>query len=434
MDQSNLFLIMATLNICLFAGLGTYVMTRSPRRVISWLFGGICLFFISYYTTSLFLFPEYLPAAETVPIALRLKWAIGSFASILYAHFASYYFPKSWQRQKRIILTLGYFTSATFALSSLFGKQMIAGTLMRAPGGIIGPLPGPLMPMYAIFTIVLFGYSTIGLIVSWFGAQSSFLKRQITYLLIPTAFFIAFLIVNWIVLLTADTDLVPHELGDLIILSVGIFFAHAVLEYGTLTGRSYHRKSLIFLSGLVVMLLGLFFLAYRFDQSIRTFTPYPIPIFSIILLVILLAGMPVLFNFIRAIWFQYILRDRTFTPLPASQIAALLSDESNDSTIVKDLLEAMRDSLNIRFAFIALGKVDGSQVKCRVSSVYGTTDIRIGAELSIPDEIGREARNTVILTPDELEDPIWQSIVMYVNLQINHTYSGLLAFSKKLAT
>lgn len=431
MDQLKLFIIIATINISLFAGLGTYVITRSPRRLISWLFGGICLFFISYYTTSLYLFPGYLPAAEAVPAALRLKWAIGSFASVLYAHFASYYFPKSWQRQKNFVLSLSYLISIIFALSSLFGMQMIAGTLIRAPGGVIGPLPGSLMPVYAIFTIALFAYTTVGLIVSWFQGRSSFLKRQITYLIIPTTLFVAFLIVNWIVLLTADKNLVPHEFGDLIILSVGIFFAHAVIEYGTLTGRSYHRKSLIFLISLIVLLLGLFFLAYRVDQSISTFTPYPFPIFTIILLVILLAGMPVIFNSIRTIWFQYILRDHSFNPVASSQIAELLSDESNDASIFKDLLEAICDSLNIRFAFIALGKVEGSQAKCQVSSIYGTADIKIGANISIPDTISSKARNTVILTPNELEDPIWQSIEMYVNLHTNQTYAGLLAFSRK---
>jgi hypothetical protein len=65
-------MITASIEIAVFLGLAIYVVTRNPRRPISWVFGAFCLAVANFYLSSLFLFsgPELPPPVTPLP----LRW------------------------------------------------------------------------------------------------------------------------------------------------------------------------------------------------------------------------------------------------------------------------------------------------------------------------------------------------------------------------
>jgi hypothetical protein len=91
-------MVTAFIEIALFLGLAIYVVTRNPRRPISWVFGAFCFTVINHYLSSLFLFLEpELPPPVTF-FLLRRKWVAVSFAPALYLHLVSFYFSPAWRR------------------------------------------------------------------------------------------------------------------------------------------------------------------------------------------------------------------------------------------------------------------------------------------------------------------------------------------------
>jgi len=70
------FMVIAFIEIAVFLGLAVYVVTRNPRRPISWVFGAVCFRVANFYLSSLFLFPGPGPRSPVTPFPLRWKWEV----------------------------------------------------------------------------------------------------------------------------------------------------------------------------------------------------------------------------------------------------------------------------------------------------------------------------------------------------------------------
>jgi hypothetical protein len=98
MARAACFIVIAFIEIAVFLGLAIYVVTRNPRRPISWVFGAVCFTVANFYLSSLFLFPGPGPCSPVTPFPLRWKWVAVSFAPALYLHLVSFYFSPAWRR------------------------------------------------------------------------------------------------------------------------------------------------------------------------------------------------------------------------------------------------------------------------------------------------------------------------------------------------
>lgn len=120
MTREALHMATASVAIVTFWSLAIYVVTRNPRRSISWVFAGFSLAAANHYLTGLFLYPRPGEYALVTPFPLRWKWVSAVFSATFYLHLTSFYFPPAWRRYRSWTLRLAYLISAALASAALF--------------------------------------------------------------------------------------------------------------------------------------------------------------------------------------------------------------------------------------------------------------------------------------------------------------------------
>jgi hypothetical protein len=201
-------------------------------------------------------------------------------------------------------LLAAYLLGAGFSLAALFTDLVVAGPLYRSAPYIVGPLPGPLMAPYAGFFWLEVVGDTVGLIIGYRAALFPSLRRQILYLLTPIGLLVLDGILNWAIILSRDTGRIPPELINLLLILAGFLYADAVLRYGSFAGRPVARRDLFY--SLLAAAVGLAALYLTVDRWLATYTPFPYPLATGILVVIVAVGFPAASRWLTA-WLDKVL-------------------------------------------------------------------------------------------------------------------------------
>jgi DNA-binding SARP family transcriptional activator len=412
LDHATLFVVTTALATSVYLGLAVHVVTRSPRQPISWIFGGFCLTVVSYYLSSLFLFPAPGPRLSAIPWALRWKWVAISFSPSLYLHLASFYFPPAWRRVYRWALPLAYLCSTGWALAALFTRLLVAGPLFRPPPGIIGPVPGPLIIPFLVSFAVQAVIGIVGVAAGYRAALSPSRRRQSLYLLIPLGLVTLGALIEWIIILTLDGVAVPHELADALVILSGFSFTGAVLRFGSLVGRPTARRELFYsalaaAAGLVVLHLTL-----NLDQRLRTLTPVPYPLVTSMLVVIVTISLPAvspwIINRLDNLFFRAEARQRAMT----QHLLEALIETPDPEEMQAELLGALCAALGVRGGYVALADAASSSETLTVCAVRGRIPVQTGDQVSPPPLRGQVPQLVATLPPRLPTEPGWNDMAL----------------------
>jgi DNA-binding SARP family transcriptional activator len=384
------FVFTAGLATAVYLGLAVHVSTHSPRRPISWVFGGFCLTVASYYLSSLFLFPATRPRLSAIPWALRWKWAAISFAPSFYFHLASFYFPPTWRWVHRWALPVAYVGSIGCALAALFTRLLVAGPLFRSPSDVIGPLPGPLMYAFLGLFVSLALIGTGGVIAGYRVTLSPSRRRQSLYLLIPICLIALSGLVDWIIVLTQDVAAAPHDLGDALVILAGFFFTGAVLRFGSLVGRPAARRELFYSALAATVGLAILYLALGLDQLLRTLTPVPYPLVTGVMVVIIAVSLPavgpLIVNRLDNLFFRSEARQRAMI----QRLLETLMETPDPEELQAELLGALCAALGVRGGYLALADTASSQGTLTVHATRGRVPAQVDDEVRPPPLRGEE--------------------------------------------
>jgi len=428
-----LFMITASVAIAVYVGVAIYVITRGPRQTIRWLFGIFCILIAGYYLSYLFLLPgPDVPIFTEAPFPLRWVWVTASISPAVFLHLMSFYWPAAWRRHRRWALAPAYLLATAGTLAALFTDLVVAGPLYRpAPNPTIGPLPGPLMKVSAgIFWLEVF-VGVAGVVVAYRTARSRTFRRQVRYLLLPLGFLISGVVVAWIISLSSDrTGRVPRELIDIGLILAAFLFAHAVLQYGSATGRPVAWRSVFYLMLYTVAGLTVAYLCTTLDRFLATYTIYPYPVSTGLLILILAAAGPALH------WRVVQRLDRSLFPHAHRQRVSLqrwteeLTGITDPSQFQADLLRATCEELGVQGGYVAWPEADAQPDVLTVTATHGDLPVRLGARLPAPSlpEAEPTLTSTWLLPWQDRE---WDGVVLLCPLKTDHGRTGILALGEK---
>jgi DNA-binding SARP family transcriptional activator len=431
MARATLFMVTASMAIAVYLGLAIHVVTRNPRRLISWIFGAFCSTLVSYYLSSLFLFSGPTPPPPITPFPLRWKWAAISFSPAFYLHLVSFYFPLAWRRSRPWVLAPAYLLSAGFALAALFTNLLVAGPLYRPPPLIIGPLPGPLMYVYAgFFALEVIG-GTAGLVAGYRATLSPSLRHQILYLLIPTALAILSGVVDWIIVLTQDANLIPHELSDALLILAAFFYASAVLRYGSFVGHPMARRELFYSALAAAVGLVALYLTQTLDQWLSAYTPFPYPLATGILVMAIAITFPVVRRWATTRLDELLFRTERQQRTMTYHLVEALAETPDPEELQAELLGAFCAALRVRGGYVALSDVDSPPGTWTVHTVQGKVSVQPGDRVHQPPLRGMEPQLVAASLPQQQTEPAWRDVALFCPLTANPVSGGVLALGEK---
>ncbi len=431
MARATLFMLTASVAIVVYLGLAIHVVTRNPRRLISWIFGAFCSTLVSYYLSSLFLFSGPTPPPSITPFSLRWKWTAISFSPAFYLHLVSFYFPPAWRRYRPWVLAPAYLLSAGFALAALFTNLLVAGPLYRLPPLIIGPLPGPLMDVYAgFFALEVIG-GAAGLVAGYRATLSPSFRHQILYLLIPTSLVILSGVIDWIIVLTQDADRIPHEVGDALLILAAFFYASAVLRYGSFVGRPMARRELFYSALAAAVGLVALYLAHTLDHWLAAYTPFPYPLATGILVMTIAIAFPVVRRWAMTRLDKWLFRTERQQRMMTYHLVEALAETPDIEELQAELLGALCAALRVRGGYVALSDPDSPPGTWTVHTVQGKVPVQPGDPVRQLPLRGREPRLVAASLPHQQTEPGWRDVALLCPLTADPASSGVLALGEK---
>jgi DNA-binding SARP family transcriptional activator len=430
MARAACFRVIASIEIAIFLGLAIYVIMRNWRQSISWIFGAFCFTLANHYLSSLFLFPEPGLPPSVTPFPLRWKWATASFSSTFYLHLVSFYFPPAWRRYRLWALLPAYLISAGLAGAALFTDLLVAGPLYRPPPFIIGPLPGPLMRLFAGFFGLEVMVGIVGLIAGYRAVLSPFLRRQIVYLLIPTGSAVLSSVIAWNIVLTQDVNHIPYELIDVLLILTAFFYARAVLLHGSFVGRPLAWRDLFYstlgaTAGLVTL-----YLAMTLDRWLAAHTLFSYPLATGILVVSVAVSFPVVRRWVTARLDRLLFRAKRQQRKMVHHLAETLAETPDPEQLQAELLATLCAMLNVPDGYVALSGPDLPPKTLTVRVVQGSLPLRPGDLVHLPRLHGREPQLVAALPPQGQAEPAWQETALLCPLPVDQR-GGVLALGEK---
>ncbi len=431
MARATLFMVTASVAIAVYLGLAIHVVTRNPRRLISWVFGAFCLTLGSFYLSSLFLFSGPVLPPPVTPFSLRWKWAAISFSPAFYLHLVSFYFPPAWRRTRPWVLLPAYLLSAGFALTALTTNLLVAGPLYRPPPLIIGPLPGPLMYVYAGFCALEVIGATVGLIAGYRVTLSPSLRHQILYLLIPTGLIILSGVIDWMIVLTQDANRIPHELSDGLLILAAFFYASAVLRYGSFVGRPMARRDLFYSALAAAAGLVALYLAHTLDHWLAAYTPFPYPMATGILVMAIAIAFPVVRPWAMTRLDKWLFRAERQQRIMTYHLVEALAETPDIEELQAELLGALCAALRVRGGYVALSDGDSPPGTWTVHTVQGKVSVQPGDPVRQPPLRGMEPQLVAASLPHQQTEPGWRDVALFCPLTANPASGGVLALGEK---
>jgi DNA-binding SARP family transcriptional activator len=420
----------AAIAIAVYLGLAVHVVTHNPRHLINWVFGGFCLTVVIYYLSSLFLFPEWHASLESVVWLLRWKWAAISLTPSLYLHLVSFYFPSSWRRLRPWILLPAYVGGAGLALAALFTRLVVAGPYRRPPPHIVGVMSGPLMYPFVEFFILAVIVGIAGLAAGYRTAHTPSLRRQIRSLLVPTGFIILGSVVDWIVVLTRNTEAIPHQVADISIILAGFLFTSAVLRHGSFAGRPTARRDLFYSVLMAALGLGSFYLALALDRWLGQFTPFPFPLATGILVIVAAVSFPVVSRWARVRLDGLLFQAERRQQAMAHELADVLVETADVAELQVELLGALCIALGVHGGYLALPDSQTPAGMLAVQVVYGNVMVVPGDHVPRPPLPGPEPQLAAPLIAQAPAWPGWRDAALFCPLG-GSLSQGVLVLSEK---
>lgn len=430
--------------IILYIGLAVHVVSRNPRRSISWIFAGFLLTIAVYYLMRLFLFPAGIETPETVPWAMRVQWAALSLFPAFFLHFNSFYFPAAIRKPTWRLIPVVYLLVIGLAFLVLFTDVYISEVLYNGPNQMLGIKPGPGMWLNVALSIFSIGFALFGLFQSYRVVPSRRQRQQITFLIVPLLLLVVSAGINWVNVLSGFNPTPLTEISDMLLIASGFFYAGIVVQYGSITGRPVAVRVAFY--AVIGTLIGLFFL-YVFliiDLYLSRFFIILIPILSSILLTSYIASYPYLNQLI------YDFFERIFHRLPGSkspEVKPVSLGEVLDPTLLREeLLAAMTNDLHVDGAFLAEivsgefvpefdlapGTLPAAAIPKRgpamqIVAAFGRLSLAVGQRLPVPEPFSREVTPASALTAEAVEPHQWYGLAMYTHLNAPGAQDTLLA-------
>lgn len=224
--------------------LGVFTFQSSPKSITN------RLFFIFSLTLAIYIGVNYfatIPNTDSLAIFwIRLVMGVALCTNIFY-FLLVYEFPNVKRRlSKSWYYTIGLFTLPLIVLSqtSAIFSSVLTGTNQ--------PVPGPLMPLFLLHTVVFLGGGVVVLLKKFRGAEG-IIKAQLRFLIIATAFmFFAILITNVFFVLVLKTTAFVGLLPIYTTIFVGII-SYSIMRHKFLDIRFIVARSIAY--SLVVLLL-----------------------------------------------------------------------------------------------------------------------------------------------------------------------------------
>jgi DNA-binding SARP family transcriptional activator len=431
MAHETSFMVTATVAIATFWSLAIYVVTRRPRRSISWLFGASCLTIANMYFSGLFLYPQPGAASPLTPFALRWKWAASTAGIAFYLHVTSFYSPPAWRRYRPYALLLAYAVNAVFALAALFTDLLIAGPLHRPPPRIIGPVPGPLILPYAGIFALEFTAGTASLIAGYRAAVSRFARRQILRLLAPTVLFILAGVPNWVIILTEDAGQISHVFGDVLLIAAGCSYAWAILRHGSLVGYPLDGRDLVYsILGAAGGLLALY-VTMMLDRRLATHAQLPYPVVTGLLVLLVVIGYPAVRRWVVGWLNKLFFRTERRQWEAVRILTEPLAETPDPEKLLVELLRVTCDELRVCGGYLAFSDAGSSSETLTVCAVEGNLPAKLGDQLHLPPLRGSDPMLIIGLLPEEQEDLGWRDVGLFCPLTDDEKQTGMLALGER---
>lgn len=442
----TLYVVTAWSVIAVYLGLASYVITHSPRRTISWVFGAFCFLLSAYYGTSLLLFPVSREVVVTSSVPLRIKWVLLSFTPTVYLHLASFFFPSSWRRRREIFLLPAYFLSLFFALLAGFTSLLIAGPLDRGPNLIIGATPGPLMVSFAAFFLGVCILAVFGLAISYRSAYSPGFRKRIRFLSIPTVILLLNAAGNWAIVLSEEAVFIPFEIGNAITVLAGMFFTRAILGYGSLIGQPLAYRELLYSTVLMALVLVTIYVAWQIDRYLIHFEGIPFPLVIGWVIVFWGAVFSLAWNTIEH-WGDKLFFRSLRVDIKETESLVNFAGDHAPAALQAELLGTLCSALAVRGGFIALAhpiqireeeqavsKPSGSPtlpLDLKIQLVVGQMDVKPGGCVRRPPRVKPEP---VLIGADFLpltEMEGWKQVSLFCRLVPRSGVEALVALGEK---
>jgi DNA-binding SARP family transcriptional activator len=429
--RQTTYLVTAFIVAFVFGGLAIYVVTRNPRRAISWIFAAFGFTVANHYVSSLFLYPLPGDPSPITPLALRWKWAVDALSPTLYLHFVTFYFPSAWQRHRSCLLGTAYLGSAGLALAALFTDLLVAGPVYRPPPHTIAPLPGPLMRVYGAFTALEIVIGVVGLVVNYRATLSPFSRHQTRQLLLSTGLIILSSVVNWVIVLTGDAERIPHELADASLIAAGCLYAQAVLQYGSLIGRPLNKRTMLYSAlGGASLLLALY-LGLALDGRLAAYLPFPLLGTISLLVLVVVVGYAPAKRWVTERLDRLLFHAHRQRPELVHSLAERLARISDPAQRQSEWLRVICEGLGLDSGIVAWSASGCAAESLTVQAIYGDLAVRVGDNVPPLLLRGREPVLAAGLPPQERLDPSWQAIALFCPLRLEPGRVGVLALGEK---
>jgi DNA-binding SARP family transcriptional activator len=356
MSTISFFYFMQAFATSLFLVLATYVAMRHSKSKLR----AVALPFVIFAVLEAFeagvsieLFrPE--AVVDDIPFILRLRWAFGILIPSIFLQMGLPFLEGKYRRIGKVALVLSYIISGIFSFLALFTNRLLTGAFARGVGGAwtIGPIFDPdLERLVVIWSFLFLLIIATLLALAWKQGSRSNLRADAGRLLLPWILFIlsgvsGALAITVEASLGTEFSLILGILQRVLMISVGLVFAHGILAYGSPVGIPVDFQ----IGSLLLPLLGLLsidiFLVLGQDaHELRNYRLFVLIVS--IMIGLLLAQPPVLRRLSRASMPVDPSRTRFMFLLRAGWED--LARNSFDLTRLSELLIALQEELNAEF-------------------------------------------------------------------------------------
>jgi len=289
MDTTSLFFLIQAIALSIYLTLGVYVLlSRSSRRInFPFILFASIQAFIAY---SFFLLQAPTGTPESIPIVLRLRWAVSSFLPALFLHMFLPLTRVKLQRLGSISTQIAYSLGLITALGFLFSDFLIEAVIYRGPQGadILDPLFNPFgIALTSLWLILGVGAASFFLTYAARDHTQPRTQADARRLLPPWILFIlAGLLGSLSVGLSANS---PPEMSLYLsltdrVLSIvaGILLARGVLGFGSPAGKPVHHRLAPVILPLAVLIIVDYLLVYSSELLNSALFPMRLVLISFI--------------------------------------------------------------------------------------------------------------------------------------------------------
>ncbi|MEZ4641546.1 MAG: histidine kinase N-terminal 7TM domain-containing protein [Chloroflexota bacterium] len=374
-------MLIVNMGLVIYVAMAAYVLAHNPKRPINRVFALFALTYgVGYFAFSLLLKGQ--TDSETALLLLRGRYVVGIFTPTAVLHLLTFYFPKQWVWLRRVLLGVAYLLTIVFVALVLGSSLIIESPFYFEGVERYAVNPGLLTPFYVGYTVTAVAAGLITLIVAYVHYSVPTLRRQIRSILFPTGLTLFFIGLGAIIIFTHNAFLA--QFISLPFILPGIFYANAVLRYGSFTGRPIARRELYFaIISLVVM--GCAVLpTIVIDRWLWEYTQIRQFVASNIVAVFLLIVFPAAQRWLLREIDRWLAVTSSSSQLVAARIGQALADVPDVNEMQQTLLRTLCETLGIDAGVVVEQQVGGDRETAVITYTYGQAIGSVGTVLPIP--------------------------------------------------